>query len=76
MAWVGAEAAAAGAAVEDGGRPLLGVSAKSLICISFSHKPNETALLDSTSLVLFLACFTAVVGQVSTLAHTRIISIN
>ena len=68
MAWVGAEAAAAGAAVEDGGRPLLGVSAKSLICISFSHKPNETALLDSTSLVLFLACFTAVVGQVSTYA--------
>lgn len=50
MAWVGAEAAAAGAAVEDGGRPLLGVSAKSLICISFSHKPNETALLGSTSL--------------------------
>lgn len=65
MAWVGAEAAAAGAAVEDGGRPLLGVSAKSLICISFSHKPNETALLGSTSLVLFFACL---VGQVSTYA--------
>ena len=54
MAWVGAEAAAAGAAVEDGGRPLLGVSAKSLICISFSHKPNETALLDSTSTIFSL----------------------
>ena len=66
MAWVGAEAAA-GAAAEDGGRSRpLGVSAKSLICISFSHKPNETALL-----VLFLACFTAVVAT-----HKRIISID